>query len=40
VHLGALSFTYKRDDGIAAAVGEVRVPDTRRGARRDRGERS
>ncbi len=38
VHLGALSFTYQRDEGIDAAVGEAPPPEPRRSARRGRGE--
>ncbi len=38
VHLGALSFTYQRDEGIDAAVGEAPPPEARRSARRGRGE--
>jgi GTP-binding protein len=38
VHLGALSFTYKRDEGIDAAVPGTSPPETRRGGRRGRGE--
>jgi len=37
VHLGALSFTYQRDEGIDAAVGETPPPEARRGGRRGRG---
>jgi GTP-binding protein len=37
VHLGALSFTYKREEGIDAAVSEPPLPEPRRGGRRGRG---
>jgi GTP-binding protein len=40
VHLGALSFTYKREDGIDAAVGDTSAPEPRRPGRRDRGART
>ncbi|HXQ90981.1 MAG TPA: GTPase ObgE [Acidimicrobiales bacterium] len=36
VHLGALSFTYQRDEGIDAAVSGAPGPETRRGGRRNR----
>jgi GTP-binding protein len=38
VHLGALSFTYKRDEGIDAAVPGTSPPESRRGRRGGRGE--
>jgi GTP-binding protein len=37
VHLGALSFTYQRDEGIDAAVPGTPPPASRRGGRRGRG---
>jgi GTPase len=37
VHLGSLSFTYTRDAGVDAAVGEAPVSESRRGGRRGRG---
>jgi GTP-binding protein len=37
VHLGALSFTYQREEGIDAAVSETPLPEPRRGGRRGRG---
>ena len=37
VHLGALSFTYQREDGIESAVGDTPAPEPRRGSRRERG---
>jgi GTPase len=40
VHLGALSFTYKREDGIESAVGDPPAPEPRRPRRRDRGART
>ncbi len=39
VHLGALSFTYQREEGVDAAVSRPPPPETRRGGRRDRGAR-
>ncbi|MDR3651064.1 MAG: GTPase ObgE [Acidimicrobiales bacterium] len=38
VHLGELSFTYQRDDGIDAAVAQSPPPRARRGGRRGRGD--
>jgi GTP-binding protein len=37
VHLGELSFTYRREDGVEAAVAEPLPPEPRRGRRRGRG---
>jgi GTP-binding protein len=37
VHLGELSFTYQREEGIEAAVAETPPPETRRVPRRGRG---
>jgi len=37
VHLGELSFTYQREEGIESAVAETPPPETRRGGRRGRG---
>jgi len=37
VHLGALSFTYQRDEGIDAAVSGASPPHSTRSGRRDRG---
>ncbi len=37
VHLGQLSFTYQREEGVEAAVSPPPAPETRRGGRRDRG---
>ncbi len=37
VHLGQLSFTYRRDQGIDSAVAEPPAPETRRRSRRERG---
>ena len=37
VHLGALSFTYQRDEGIDAALPGTSPPESRRGGRRGRG---
>ena len=37
VHLGALSFTYQRDEGVDAAVAPTPVPEIRRGGRRGKG---
>ncbi|HEY7947928.1 MAG TPA: Obg family GTPase CgtA, partial [Acidimicrobiales bacterium] len=36
VHLGALSFTYQRDEGIDAAVGPPAAPPERRAGRNGR----
>jgi GTP-binding protein len=37
VHLGELSFTYRREDGVEAVVAEPPPPEPRRGGRRGRG---
>ena len=39
VHLGALSFTYQRDEGIDAAVSGPGPPESTRSSRRGRGRR-
>jgi Obg family GTPase CgtA-like protein len=36
VHLGQLSFTYRREQGIDSAISEPPEPETRRRSRRER----
>ncbi len=37
VHLGELSFTYQREEGVEGAVSETPLPEIRRSTRRGRG---